>query len=127
MRTLATVSTLLVAGFFSVATAEAACTGSNGRGWGSGQGNGKFEMKTSDKNCKIGFTSFINDKTKKSIPATNVSITRAPKSGKVIVSSSGLIYTPAAGFRGSDKFCTSNTSPRVSGQALKGCITVTVK
>lgn len=128
MRTLTTVSTLLAAAFFSVSTAEAACTGSNGRGWGSGSGgSGKYQMTAADKNCRIGFPNFINDKAKTSIPATNVKITRAPKSGKVAVTGSGLIYTPASGFKGNDRFCTTNTTPKVKGQMLRGCITVTVK
>lgn len=71
--------------------------------------------------------SFINDQAKTSIPATNVKITRPPKSGKVAVTGSGLVYTPASGFKGNDRFCTTNTTPKVKGKMLRGCITVTVK
>jgi len=112
---------------FSMSMAQAACTGSNGRGWGKGNGAGKFEMSVSDKECRIGFTNFINDEKKTSIPANKVAITRAPKSGKVAVTSKGLVYTPAQGFKGSDSFCTKNTSEKVKGSVLSGCITVVVR
>lgn len=110
---------------FSVSVAEAACTGSNGRG--SGKGNGQFTMAPGDTSCSIPFTNFIDDRKKTSVPATQVRITNAPKSGKVGVTGRGLVHTPAKGFKGSDRFCTSNTAPRVKGQTLSGCITVTVR
>lgn len=116
-----------VAGCMSISAAEAACTGSNGRGWGSGNGAGKFTMSAADQSCRIGFTNVIDDRKKTSIPATNVKITRAPKSGKVAVTGSGLVYTPAKGFKGQDRFCTSNKAPSVKGTTLSGCITVTVR
>lgn len=118
-------STLVVAGFLASA-AHAECTGSNGRGWASGKGDGKFEMSASDKSCLISYPAFINDATKARTPATNVALSRAPKSGKITLSPEGLIYTPAAGFKGADKFCTKNTTPAVKG-TLSGCITVTVR
>jgi hypothetical protein len=34
---------------------------------------------------------------------------------------------PNAGFKGRDRFCTSNTTPKFKGQRLAGCITVTVR
>lgn len=115
-------------GLFSASAAEAACTGSNGRGWGSGRGDGKFEMAASDKSCRIGFPSFINDANKTSIPATEVTVTRTPKSGRVsVVAGRGLLYTPNNGFKGRDTFCTRNTTPKVRGKSLSGCITVTVR
>ena len=112
---------------FAATPADAACTGSNGRGWSKGNGNGKFEMTTADKTCRIGLTNVIDDKAKTQIPATNVTVTTPPKSGKVAVTGSGLVYTPAPGFKGKDKFCTKNTTPKVKNITLSGCITVTVK
>ena len=111
----------------SISAAEAACKGSNGRGWGSGNGAGKFEMSAADKACNIGFTNIIDDKKKTNVPATKVRVTRAPKSGKVGVTGKGLVYTPAKGFTGRDTFCTANTTPKVPGVTLSGCITVTVR
>lgn len=106
--------------------AQAACEGSNGRGWGSGKGNGAFEMTTADKSCQITFPGFIDDATNKRTPATEMKLTRAPKNGKITVNSEGPIYTPNPGFTGKDKFCTSNTAPGMKGK-LSGCVTVTVK
>lgn len=117
----------LVVGGLSVTSADAACTGSNGRGWGSGNGAGKFTMSSADQSCRIGFTNIIDDRKKTSIPATNVTVTRSPKSGKVSVTGSGLVYTPARGFKGRDTFCTRNRAPGVKGTTLSGCITVTVR
>jgi hypothetical protein len=127
MRILIATATILAAGCFTVSVADAACTGSNGRGWGSGNGAGKFEMAATDKNCRIGFTNVIDEKKKTSIPATKVTVTRAPKSGKVNVGGNGLLYTPAKGFKGRDTFCTRNSTPKVPGVTLSGCITVTVR
>lgn len=118
-----------VAGGLLLANASyAACTGSNGRGWGSGNGNGKFEMTAGDKTCNINFPGFIDDIKKTRTPATEVSLTREPKNGKIsIVAGKGLIYTPAPGFKGKDKFCTRNKSSKVKGKSLSGCVTVTVR
>lgn len=126
MRTLAILGSVVVAGYLSVSAADAACQGTNGRGWGSGNGAGKFTMSASDKTCQIGFPNFINDKNKTQTPANIVTITRAPKSGKVQVTGRGLVYAPAAAFKGSDTFCTRNKSAKVKG-TLSGCITVTVR
>ncbi|MBT9247729.1 hypothetical protein KM031_20170 (plasmid) [Gemmobacter fulvus] len=109
--------------------AYAECTGSNGRGWGRGQGNGSFEMTVADKTCEISFPGFIFEATNTRIPATEVKLTHGPKNGKLtIAKGQGLIYTPSPGFKGKDKFCTTNTSndPKVKGDKLSGCITVTV-
>lgn len=119
-------SVALAAGCLTIGTAEAACKGSNGRGWASGKGNGKYQMTAADKSCSINFPGFIF-KNKPRVPAKQVSITRPPKSGTVKVTGSGVVYTPSPGFKGSDKFCTKNTSPKVKGQALSGCVTVAVK
>lgn len=127
MRILLSTTAALVIGCLSATAAQAACTGTNGRGWGSGNGAGAFQMTTADRNCRIGFPNFINDRARTSIPATRVSVTRPPRSGKVAVTGRGIVYTPAKGFTGSDTFCTRNTSPKVPGQALSGCITVTVR
>lgn len=108
----------------SVAFAE--CTGSNGRGWGKGKGNGAFEMSASDKNCLISYPGFIYEEENRRVPATEVKLTRAPKSGQISLSKQGIIYTPAAGFKGKDKFCTKNTAQGEKG-TLAGCVTVTVK
>jgi len=127
MRVKIFTATFFAVGCLTLSMAEAACTGTNGRGWGSGRGAGKFEMTAADKNCRISFTNVINDQQKTRIPATNVTITRAPKSGKVNVTGSGLVYTPNQGFRGSDTFCTRNTTPKAPGAVLSGCITIAVK
>ncbi|GGE44752.1 hypothetical protein GCM10007276_22340 [Agaricicola taiwanensis] len=128
MRTHVTFIGCLVTGLIAASAAQAECTGSNGRGWGSGNGKGQFSMTTADKLCKISFPGFIDDAKKTRTPATDVTITRAPKSGKVaIVAGRGLTYTPNAGFKGTDRFCTKNTSPKVRGQSLSGCIAVTVR
>lgn len=121
-------TTIVVAGSLSVMEAQAACEGTNGRGWGSGNGAGTFSMTAADKVCKISFPGFINDVKKTRIPAAQVKITRQPKSGKLsVVAGKGLIYTPKAGFKGKDRFCTTNTSPKVKGGKLSGCITITVR
>ena len=114
-------------GVSALATAaQAECTGSNGRGWASGKGAGEFTMSASDGACQMGFTSFINDSTKTRIPATTVKLSKAPKNGKISLTSKGPVYTPAAGFRGKDRFCTVNTSADMPGKSLTGCVTVTV-
>ncbi|SMF55775.1 hypothetical protein SAMN02982989_0099 [Xaviernesmea oryzae] len=124
----ATIITALIIGSVSVSTAQAACEGTNGRGWGTGRGAGQFEMSTRDKICKISFPGFIDDVRKTRTPATDVTITRQPKSGKItVVTGQGLIYTPSAGFKGKDRFCTKNTTPKVKGKSLSGCITVSVR
>jgi hypothetical protein len=108
--------------------ANAACEGSNGRGWGSARGSGKFQMSAADKVCNISFPSFINDAEKTRVPATDVQFTTRPKSGSVSVAAGrGIVYTPNPGFKGRDRFCTVNTTPKVKGKKLAGCITVTVK
>ncbi|MCC4243238.1 Ig-like domain-containing protein [Stappia indica] len=117
----------VVAGCIFASSVHAACTGSNGRGWGRGNGAGSFQMTAADKSCRIGFTNVINDRTKTSVPANKVSVTRAPKNGKVQVTGKGLVYTPAKGFKGSDSFCTKNTTPKAPGVVLSGCITVAVR
>ncbi|MDH0910483.1 hypothetical protein N5C66_22530 [Rhizobium pusense] len=120
--------TLFIVGCLSASTAQAACSGSNGRGWGSGNGNGQFEMTARDKVCNISFPGFIDDVRKTRTPATDVTLTREPKNGKIaIVAGKGLVYTPSQGFQGKDKFCTRNTSSKVRGKSLSGCITVTVR
>jgi type 1 fimbria pilin len=116
-----------IASVFAASAAQAECSGSNGRGWGSGKGKGQFEMTVADKSCKISFPGFIDDVKKTRVPATEVSLTKAPKSGKIgIAKGQGIIYTPNPGFKGKDTFCTKNTSPDVKG-TLSGCITVTVR
>lgn len=128
MRSMMTLVVVSVVGLCSATAAHAACSGTNGRGWGKGNGNGKFEMTASDKICKISFPGFIDDVRKTRTPATEVTVTRAPKSGTVsVVAGKGLIYTPGQGFKGQDKFCTRNTSSKVKGKSLRGCITVTVR
>ncbi|MCB1445476.1 MAG: hypothetical protein KDJ87_06660 [Rhizobiaceae bacterium] len=128
MRALITLVVLSVAGLSTIPPAYAACTGSNGRGWGKGNGNGQFKMAASDKICKISFPGFINDAKKTRIPATDVSFTRKPKNGRIsVVAGKGVIYTPDPGFRGKDRFCTRNKSPKVKGKTLSGCVTVTVR
>lgn len=123
-----TLVTAFLIGCFAASAANAACTGTNGRGWGKGNGAGKFEMATGDKICKISFPAFVNDAMKTRVPATNVKVTSNPKNGKIaVVAGQGLIYTPKAGFKGKDRFCTRNTSPKVKSQTLSGCVTVTVR
>lgn len=107
--------------------AYAECTGSNGRGWGSGKGSGQFEMAASDKSCQISFPGFIDDVKKTRTPATEMTLTRAPKSGKITLSKDGPIYTPNPGFKGTDKFCTKNKAATVKGKTLSGCVSVTVR
>ena len=128
MRALITLVVLFFAGLSTIPPAYAACTGSNGRGWGKGNGNGQFNMASSDKTCTISFPGFIDDARNTRIPATNVSVTKKPKNGKVsVVAGKGVVYTPAPGFKGKDRFCTRNTSSKVKGKTLSGCITVTVR
>lgn len=127
MRTFVAIGAVTLLGCFTFSAAQAACTGSNGRGWASGNGAGKFEMVAADKTCQIGLTNVIDDQTKTKIPATNVVITKTPKSGTVSVKSNGLVYTPKKGFTGDDTFCTKNTTPKSPGVTLSGCITVSVK
>ncbi|WP_199259659.1 Ig-like domain-containing protein [Paracoccus binzhouensis] len=128
MRIRFTLGTFFLAALFAASAAQAECTGSNGRGWGSGKGAGKFEMTAADKVCRISFPGFIDDVRKTRTPATEVVLTKAPSHGKLgIAPGEGLVYTPAQGFRGSDKFCTRNKAPEISGKTLSGCITVTVR
>lgn len=108
----------------SATAALAECSGSFGRGWASGKGNGAFEMRAADKACTMGFTGFGGGNSER-IPATEVKLTTAPKSGKLGVSAKGMVYTPNPGFKGKDKFCTRSTSPKAQG-SLSGCVTVTV-
>lgn len=117
----------IVLGAVSITVAEAACKGSNGRGWGSGKGAGQFAMSAADGACRISFPGFIDERTNKRTPATQVKITKAPRSGKVeVVPGKGLRYIPAKGFKGRDTFCTSNRAPKMKG-TLAGCVTVTVR
>lgn len=114
-------------GIFFASTAFAECSGSLGRGWASGKGNGEFSMRSTDKSCAIGYANFIDDAAKTRTPATDVALTKAPKSGKISISKSqGVLYIPASGFKGTDRFCTKNTSPKVKGKTLSGCVTVLV-
>lgn len=126
MRILATIATIAVAGCVTVSVANAACQGSLGRGWGGGKGAGQFTMSAADGSCRVGFPNFIDDKRKTSTPATQTTVTRAPKSGKTSIGARGVVYTPSKGFKGKDTFCTRNTSPKVKG-TLAGCVTVTVR
>lgn len=113
---------------FAGTAAEAACTGSLGRGWASGQGNGQFEMTVADRTCQMGFANFIDDAAKTRIPATEVALTKAPGNGKIgIIANQGVVYTPNANFKGTDRFCTRNTAPQVKGKTLSGCVNVTVR
>ncbi|MFC3073720.1 hypothetical protein [Shinella pollutisoli] len=128
MRTLITLVVATVAGLSTASMAYAACTGSNGRGWGSGKGNGAFQMTAADKVCRISFPGFINDAAKTRIPATDVTVTKRPKNGKVaVVAGKGILYTPNPGYKGKDAFCTRNKSSKVKGQTLSGCVTITVR
>lgn len=126
MQIKATVLVSSVMTLFFATSAFAECTGSNGRGWGSGKGNGAFEMAAGDKSCLIRFPGFGSGNSER-IPASEVKLTTAPKSGKIGVSANGVVYTPNPGFKGKDKFCTRNTSAKVKGETLSGCVTVTVK
>ncbi|BCB20325.1 hypothetical protein [Bosea sp. ANAM02] len=127
MRVLITVITFATAGYSMISAAEAACTGTNGRGWGRGNGAGQFEMSSADRNCRISFPGVINESAGTRFPATQVTVTRSPGSGKLSVTKQGLIYTPGKGFKGSDTFCTTNTTPKAPGMTLGGCVTVTVR
>ena len=128
MRVLKTLALSIIVGCLTASAANAACEGSNGRGWGKGRGAGKFEMNQADKNCRISFPGFTNDTTGKRIPGDKVVITSKPKNGDLtVVAGKGLIYTPKAGFKGKDKFCTINTSDRQKKGKLQGCVTVSVK
>lgn len=126
MRIVMTMATVLISGNLMIIAAEAACIGSNGRGWGSGQGSGSFQMASTDRSCRISFPGIVDDRAGTRIPATQVTVTRGPASGKVSVAGGGLVYTPNKGFKGSDTFCTSNTTPKAPGVTLAGCITVSV-
>lgn len=112
-------ATLALAG-----AAHAECSGSFGRGWSKGEGNGTFQMAAADRHCVMGWTYFKPDQRKD--PATQISLTRAPASGQIGTSKGGIVYTPNPGFRGEDRFCLRNTAPRVSG-AHRGCVTVMVR
>jgi hypothetical protein len=118
--------TAMALGIFAATAASADCKGSNGRGWGKGQGKGQFEMSAADKKCFISYPGFIYEAENRRVPANEVKLTRAPKNGTISLSKDGLIYTPAAGFKGQDKFCTKNTAKGEKG-SLSGCVTVTVK
>jgi hypothetical protein len=108
--------------------AQASCSGSLGRGWASGQGNGQFEMTTADKTCLMGFANFLDDAAKTRVPATEVALTKAPENGTIgIIANQGLVYTPNANLKGTDRFCTRNTTPQVKGKTLSGCVNVTVR
>lgn len=126
MRRMMTIAALLAGGLFAASAASAECTGTNGRGWGKGQGKGQFEMTAADKTCLISYPGFIYEQENRRVPATEVVLTRAPKSGTITLSSKGIVYTPAAGFRGKDRFCTKNTAKGEKG-TLAGCVTVTVR
>lgn len=127
MRNMVIFGTVLALAGLATSLAEAACSGSNGRGWGSGKGNGAFEMTAADKSCTISFPNFIDEAKGTKVPASEVKLTKAPKSGTIgIAAGKGLVYTPKAGFSGQDKFCTRNTAPTVKG-TLSGCVTVTVR
>ncbi|MCO5092840.1 Ig-like domain-containing protein [Bosea sp. (in: a-proteobacteria)] len=127
MRILIAMITLAAAGWLTLSDAQAACTGTNGRGWGTGRGAGQFQMTTADKSCRISHPGIVNDRAGTRIVANQVSITRAPSSGKLAVSSGGIVYTPNKGFKGSDSFCTSNTTPKAPGEVLAGCVTIMVQ
>ncbi len=127
MRQQIAFATLLLIGSFAAESVAAACTGSNGRGWASGKGVGRFEMTTADGTCRMGFPGFTFSDGRPRVPATELVLTQAPKSGKITLHSEGLIYTPNRGFKGEDRFCTRNTTPRMPGKTLSGCITVAVR
>lgn len=82
-------------------------------------------MTSADKSCTVGYANFIDD-ADQSTPATEVSLTQAPKSGKISIGKNGVVYTPNSGFKGKDKFCTKNKAPTQKG-TLSGCVTITVK
>ncbi|MBX3598565.1 MAG: hypothetical protein KF874_13425 [Rhizobiaceae bacterium] len=126
MRLLGMFATAFAVSGLAVSVANAACEGTNGRGWGKGGGNGKFVMGATDKSCNISFPHFINDAKKTRTPANQVKFTTEPKNGKVNVVGKGLVYTPNPGFKGKDKFCTTNKSAKEKG-TLRGCITIRVK
>jgi hypothetical protein len=107
--------------------ALAACEGSTGRGWASGHGTGTYEMSSADRSCTIPFVGFFSNNGNDFTPATEVSLSKSPTSGKIGVSSKGIIYTPNAGFTGTDRFCTINRSGAVSGEKLSGCYEITVR
>jgi hypothetical protein len=127
MRQRLTLAAGLALGIFATSTAQAACTGTLGRGWASGRGQGAFEMTSRDRSCSIDFPAFINDRTGKTVPATRVTISKAPSAGTLKATRRGLIYRPQRGFTGSDSFCISNTTPKVPGETLSGCTTITVR
>ncbi|WP_108263530.1 hypothetical protein [Mangrovicoccus ximenensis] len=115
--------------FASVAGASeawASCAGGDGRGWASGKGDGAFEMAPGAATCLMNYPNVIHADDRR-MPATQVTLTRAPKSGKIGLSKQGVVYTPNAGFRGKDRFCTRNTAAAFPGQTLSGCVTVTVR
>jgi len=122
MRDFALMGTLLISGIFASSAALAACDGGLGRGWSKGSGKGAFDMAAGDKTCLIDFPAFIDDAKKTKIAANELAMTRAPKSGKIGVSAKGIVYTPAAGFKGKDTFCIKNTTPKMPGKTLSGCV-----
>ncbi|NKC23268.1 hypothetical protein HED50_21110 [Ochrobactrum oryzae] len=75
----ATIITALIIGSVSVSTAQAACEGTNGRGWGTGRGAGQFEMSTRDKICKISFPGFIDDVRKTRTPLLTLQLPDSQK------------------------------------------------
>lgn len=109
---------------FTATAASAACESSLGRGWSKGNGKGSFVLSGA-KSCDTGFANFYGSDNV-GIPATEVALSKAPKSGKISIGTTGVIYTPAAGFKGKDTFCTKNTAPGHKGK-LSGCITITVE
>ncbi|AVL54122.1 hypothetical protein CEP88_16965 [Roseobacter denitrificans] len=113
--------------FAGSTAALASCDGSLGRGWAGGNGKGSYEMAAGAQRCAIPFASFYSNNGNTRTPANEVSLRRAPKSGTITLSSSGIVYTPEAGFTGKDRFCTINRSSKFEGETLSGCITVTVK
>lgn len=119
--------TIVLLGMFAAQAAAAACTGTDGRGWGSGKGNGQLERTSRDRSCQISFSGFTFSDGRPRIPATELVLTQAAKSGKITLGRDGPIYTPNAGFQGQERFCTRNTSPQVRGQTLSGCVTVTLR
>ncbi|WP_112309697.1 hypothetical protein [Pseudogemmobacter bohemicus] len=58
--------------------AQAECSGGNGRGWSNGHGS--FEMSGKDGGCRIGYPGFICEDGKRCVPATEMTLTRVPRS-----------------------------------------------
>jgi hypothetical protein len=113
--------------FSGTTAALAACEGATGRGWASGKGKGSYEMSSGDKSCTIPFVGFFANDGNDFTSANEVSLSKAPKSGKIGVSSKGIVYTPNAGFKGKDRFCTINRNSAATNKKLSGCYDVTVR